>query len=148
MELCGGSQYMLEDYSSWLNDGKLAELEKASQRAKDLQSFGEADRLEFMSRGVAKQALDLEQPGSWEIIQQEMIIQKVFANNAQVEIIEAEDADCHSKTLTMINTTGAVQKEWHTLKPRECRKYCLVHQNPLLAHKGNYLLLLLQTERG
>ena len=28
----GGSQYILEDCSRWVNDGKFAELEKASQR--------------------------------------------------------------------------------------------------------------------
>ena len=64
MVVYGGSQYTLEDCSRWVNDGKFAELERASQRTRDLQSFGEADRLEFKSRGVAEQALDLDQAGS------------------------------------------------------------------------------------
>ena len=112
--VCGGSQYTLEDCSRWVNDGKFAELEKASQRTRDLQSFGEADRLEFMSRGVAERTLDLDQAGSWEIIQQGMIMQEVFANDVQVEMIEAEDTDYHYKTMTAISTTRAVQKEWQT----------------------------------
>ena len=62
----------------------MAELERASQRTQDLQSFGEADRLEFMYKGVAEQALDLDQAGSWEIIHQGMIMQKVFANDAYI----------------------------------------------------------------
>ena len=111
MVVCGGSQYTLEVCSRWVNDGKFAELEKASQRTWDLQSFGEADRLEFMSRGVAEHALDLEQPGSWEIIQQGMIMQEVFTNDVQVEMIEAEEAEYHYKTMTAGSTTGAVQKE-------------------------------------
>ena len=67
--VCRDSQYTLEDCSRWVNDGKFTELERASQRTRDLQSFGKANRLEFMSRGVAEQALDLKQPESWEIIQ-------------------------------------------------------------------------------
>ena len=40
-----------------------------------------------------------------------MIIQEVFANDVQVEIIEAEDADYYYKNMTAISTTGVVQKE-------------------------------------
>ena len=127
MVVCGGSHYTLEDCSRWVNDRKFAKLEKASSRTRNLQSFGEADRLEFMSRGVAKQTLDLEQAGSWKIIQQGMIIQEVFANNAQVEIIEAEDTDYYYKTLTAISTTGAVQNEWQTLRNKRVREHYSVH---------------------
>ena len=46
----------------------------------------------------------------------------MFANNAQVEIIEAEDADYHYKTLTAISTTGAVQKKWQTPRTKRVRQ--------------------------
>ena len=114
-----------------MNDGKFAELEKASQRTRDLQSFGEANRLEFMSRGVAEQALDLDQAGSWEIIQQGMIMQEVFANDLQVEMIEAEDADYHYKTMTAVSTTGAVQKEWQTPRAKRVREVLPSSPDPI-----------------
>ena len=60
-----------------------------------------------MSKGVAEQALDLDQAGSWEIIQQGMIMQEVFANDVQVEMIEAEDAEYHYKIMPAVSTTGA-----------------------------------------
>ena len=120
--VCGGSQYTLKDCSRWVNDGKCAELERASQRTRDLLSFGEVDRLEFMSRGVAEQALDLDQAGPWEIIQQRMIMEEVFANDLQVEMIEAEDADYYYKTMTVISTTGAVQKEYQTPRAKRVRE--------------------------
>ena len=49
-------------------------------------------------------------------------MQEMFANNAQVEMIKAEDADYHYNTLTAISTTGAVQKEWQTPKAKRVKE--------------------------
>ena len=57
--VCGGRQYTLEECSKLVNHGKLQDLQAASQRTQDLKSFGEADQLEFESRGLAAYTLDL-----------------------------------------------------------------------------------------
>ena len=49
-------------------------------------------------------------------------MQEVFASNVQLEMIEAEDADYHYKTMTVISTTGAVQKEWQTPRVNRLRE--------------------------
>ena len=84
-----------------------------------------------MSRGVPEQALDLDQAGSWDIIQQGMIMQEVFANDVPVEMIEAEDADYHYKTMTAVSTTGAVQKEWQTPRVKRVREVLPSSPDPI-----------------
>ena len=56
----GRRQYTLEECSKWVNHGKFQDLEAVSQRTQDLKSFGDANRLEFESRGLAEETLDLE----------------------------------------------------------------------------------------
>ena len=56
----GGRQYTLEEWSKWVNHGKFQDLQAASQRTQDLKSFVEVDQLEFESRGLAANTLDLE----------------------------------------------------------------------------------------
>ena len=68
-------QYTLDKCSGFINHGQFSELEKAAQRAADL-PFGEANKLEFESRGVASTPLNLEDDSAWEIISQSMIMQE------------------------------------------------------------------------
>ena len=44
-----GRQYILEECSKWVNEGRFEDYLRASRRAVDL-PFGETDRLEFESR--------------------------------------------------------------------------------------------------
>ena len=60
----------------WLNHSKFQGLDTASLGTQDLKSFGEADRLEFESRGLIEETLDLEFESSWPIIRNGMAIQE------------------------------------------------------------------------
>ena len=90
-----GRQYTLEECCKWVNHGKFQDLQAASQRTQDLKSFGEADQLEFGSRGLAENALDLEFESSWVIIRNGMAMQeREVPENVTVQTQESED-DTH-----------------------------------------------------
>ena len=75
--------------------GKFQDLLAASQRTQDLESFGEADKLEFESRGLADNPLDLEFESSWLIIRDGMARQEQeVPDNVTVQTQESED-DTH-----------------------------------------------------
>ena len=75
-----------------MNHGKFQDLQAASQRTQDLKSFGEADQLEFESRGLAENTLDLECESSWVIIRNGMAMQeRQVPENVTVQTQESED---------------------------------------------------------
>ena len=86
-----GRQYTLGECSKWVNHGKFQDLQAASQRTQDLKSFGEADKLEFESRGLAENTLDLEFASSWVIIRNGMAMQeREVPDNITVQIQESK----------------------------------------------------------
>ena len=91
----GGRQYMLEECSKWVNHDKFQDLQAASWRTQDLKSFREADQLEFESRGLAENTLDLEFESSWVIMRNGMAMQeREVPENVTVQMQESED-DTH-----------------------------------------------------
>ena len=91
----GGRQYILEECSKWVNHGKFQDLQAASQRTKDLKSFGEADKLELESRGLVENTLDLKFESSWVIIRNGIAIQeRELLDNVTVQTQKSQD-DTH-----------------------------------------------------
>ena len=91
----GRRQYTLEECSKWVNHCKFQDLEAASQRTQNLKSFGEADQLEFESRGLAAYTLNLEFESSCVIIRNGMAMQeRKVPENVTVQTQESED-DTH-----------------------------------------------------
>ena len=91
----GGRQYTLEECSKWVNHGKFQDLQAASLRTQDLKFFREADKLEFESRGLAENTLDLEFESSWVIIRNGIAMQeREVPDNVTVQTQESED-DTH-----------------------------------------------------
>ena len=58
-------------------------------------------------------------------------MQEMFANDVQVEMIEAQGADYHYKSMTAISTTGAVQKEWQTPRAKRVREVLSSTPDPI-----------------
>ena len=85
----------MEECSKWVNHCKFQDLQAASQRTQDLKSFGEAEQLEFKSRGQAENTLDLEFESSWVIIRNGMAMQeREVPENVTVQMQESKD-DTH-----------------------------------------------------
>ena len=91
----GERQYTLKECSKWVNHGKFQDLQAASQRTQNLKYFGEAEQLEFESRGLAENTLDLEFESLWVIIRNGMAMQeREVPENVTVQTQESED-DTH-----------------------------------------------------
>ena len=118
----GGRQYTLKECSKCVNHGKFQDLEEASQRIQHLKSFMEADRLEFESRGLAEETLDLEFESSWLIIRNGMAMQeREVQGNVTVQTQESEDDTHNYKSIEATIAGVAVTNQWKTPKVQRIR---------------------------
>ena len=96
----GGRQYILEECIKRENHGKFQDLQAASKIRQDLQHFREADRLEFESRVLAKETLDLEFESSRLVMKNCMVMQeREVLENVIVHTEELKDETHHYKSV-------------------------------------------------
>ena len=113
----------MEECSKWVNHGMFQDLQAASQRTQDLKSFREADQLEFESRGLAENTLDLEFESSWVIIRNGMAMQeREVPENVTVQTQESEDDPHRYKSLEDTVAGVPVTNQWKTPKAQRIRE--------------------------
>ena len=128
----GGRPYTLEECSKWVNHGKFQDLQAASQRTQDLKSFGEADQLEFESRGLAAYTFDLEFESSWVIIRNGMAMQeREVPENVTVQTQESEDDTHRYKSVEATVAGIPVTNQWKTPKAQRIREVLPSSPDPL-----------------
>ena len=128
----GGRQYTVEEYSKWVNHGKFQDLQAASQRTQDLKSFGEVDRLDFESRGLAEETLDLEFESSWLMIRNGMAMQeREVPDNVTVQTQESEDDSHRYKSVEATVAGVPVIDHWKTPKAQRIRVVLPSSPDPL-----------------
>ena len=122
-----------------MNQGKFQDLKAASQRTQDLKSFGEAGQLEFESRGLAGNTLDLEFESSCVIIRNGMAMQeREVPENVTVQTQESED-DTHQYKSVEVTVAGIpVTNQWKTLKAQRIREVFPRSPDPLT---GSYRIM-------
>ena len=128
----GGRQYTLEECSKWVNHGKFQDLLAASQRTQDLKSVGEGDKLEFESRGLAENTLDLEFESSWLIIRDGMARQeREVPDNVTVQTQESKDDTHRYKSVGATVAGVPVIELWKTPKAQRIRVVLPSSPDPL-----------------
>ena len=122
-----------------MNHGKFQDLQAASQRTQDLKSFGEADQLEFESRGLAENILDLEFESSWVIIRNGMAMQeREVRENVTVQTQESEDDTHRYKSVEATVADIPVTNQWKTPKAQRIREVLPSSPDPLT---GSYRIM-------
>ena len=122
-----------------MNHGKFQNLQAASQRTQDLKSFGEADQLEFESRRLEENTLDLEFESSWVIIRNGMAMQeREVPENVRVQTQESEDDTHRYKSVEATVTGISVINQWKTPKAQRTREVLPSSPDPLT---GSYRIM-------
>ena len=115
-----------------MNHGKFQDLEEASQRTQDLKSFREADRLEFESRGLAEETLNLDFESSCLIIRNGMTMQeREVQGNITVQTQESEHDTHHYKSVEATIVGVPVTNQWKTPKAQRIREVLPSSPDPL-----------------
>ena len=128
----GERQYTLEECSKRVNHGQFQDLEVALQRTQDLKSFGEEDRLEFESRGLAEETLNLDFESSCLIIRNGMTMQeREVQGNITVQTQESEHDTHHYKSVEATIVGVPVTNQWKTLKAQRIREVLPSSPDPL-----------------
>ena len=95
-------------------------------------SFGEADKLEFESRGLAENTLDLEFESSWVIIRNGMAMQeREVPDNVTVQTQESEDDTHRYKSVGATVAGVPVIELWKTPKAQRIRVVLPSSPDPL-----------------
>ena len=102
-----------------MKHGKFQDLEVAPKRTQDQKSSGEANKLEFESRGLAEETLDVEFHSLWLIMGNGMAIQeREVPGNVTVQTQEFEDATHYYKTVEATVEGIPITNQWKTIKAR------------------------------